>query len=442
MTTSILLVDDEVKLAQVLADVLSDEGHQVVRVPGGREALVELAARPFDLVVTDLKMPGVDGMAVLAEARRRSPAPAVVMMTAHGSTESAVAAMKAGATDYLLKPFSLDEFRLRVARALEGRGASVREGRLLDALTPSLVAHSAKMKAVLEAVGRAAATDATVLLTGESGTGKSQLARWLHFKSRRASAPFVEVHCAALSTSVLESELFGHVKGAFTGADSAREGHLRAADGGTLFLDEIGEVPEPVQVKLLRFLQQREVVAVGDTRPRTVDARIVAATNRDLPRAVKEGRFREDFFYRLNVFTVELPPLRERREDIVPLAEAWLQRKGLPLDKLSRGARDALVRHDWPGNVRQLENALERALIFAGEGELSEAWLEPPARTKHDVAELLVEGFDLDRFELSLLQAALERAGQNKTVAAKLLGISRRRLYSRLESLSRDEKES
>jgi transcriptional regulator with GAF, ATPase, and Fis domain len=294
------------------------------------------------------------------------------------------------------------------------------------------------MCAVLDAVLKVAPTDASVLLRGESGTGKSQLARWLHFKSKQARSAFVEVHCAALSAGVLESELFGHARGAFTGATAAHEGHLIAADGGTLFLDEIGEVPESVQVKLLRFLQQKEVVPVGETRPRTVNARVISATNRDLENAVKEKRFREDFFYRLDVFSITVPPLRERREDVLPLAEAWLARRGLPSEKLSAGARQALLARDWPGNVRELENALERAVILAGEGELTEAWFaQQRTAPKEDVGGLLGEGFDLDEFELRLIRAALERTGDNKAAAARLLGITRRRLYSRLDSLSK-----
>lgn len=435
----VLLADDEAKLGAVLAEALSTAGHSVTRVNGGRAALVELAARAFDVVVTDLKMPEVNGLGVLHAARQAPAAPSVVLMTAFGSTEGAVEAMRAGAVDYLVKPFALDEFRLRVARAAEGREAVSRERRLVGALTPSLVAQSPKMRAVLEAAERVAPTDATVLLRGESGTGKSQLARWIHFKSRQSSRAFVEVHCAALSAGVLESELFGHARGAFTGATAAHEGHLLAADGGTLFLDEIGEVPESVQVKLLRFLQQREVVPVGETKARTVEARVVAATNRDLMKAVKEGRFREDFYYRLDVFSIVVPPLRERREDIVPLAEAWLARRGLSVDRLTSGAKQALQARAWPGNVRELENALERALILAGDGPVTEAWLEarPSGSAREDVGALLTEGFNLDEFELRLLRSALEQTGQNKAAAARLLGITRRRLYSRLESLSK-----
>ncbi|HVG63638.1 MAG TPA: sigma-54 dependent transcriptional regulator [Hyalangium sp.] len=435
----VLVVEDEVKLGRLVAEALELDGFAVVRVAGGRAALVELAQRPFDVVLTDLKMPEVDGMAVLQTALALESPPAVVVMTAFGTTEGAVAAMKAGAADYLTKPFALDELRLRVRRLVEQRGAEAKSARLVQHLTPALVGNSPRMKTVLATAAQVALSDASVLLLGESGTGKTQLARLIHYKSRRASGPLVEVHCAALPEPLLESELFGYEKGAFTGAAERKVGHLAAAGSGTLFLDEIGEVTPATQVKLLRFLQDREFVPVGSTSARRVDTRVVSATNRDLAEAVREGRFREDFFYRLNVFAIEVPPLRERREDILPLAEAFLAARGLPPGKLSAGARERMVNHRWPGNVRELENALERGLILAGEGEvLAEhlgtggPWL---ARGGSRAAEVLVEGFNLDAFERDLLHAALERAGGNKTAAARLLGITRRRLYSRLQSL-------
>jgi transcriptional regulator with PAS, ATPase and Fis domain len=281
-----------------------------------------------------------------------------------------------------------------------------------------------------------AATDATVLLLGESGTGKSQLARTIHYGSPRAAAPLVEVHCAALPETLLESELFGHEKGAFTGAVQRKAGHLAAADGGTLFLDEIGEVSPATQVKLLRFLQERRFVPVGATEERQVDVRVIAATNRDLDAAVREGTFREDLYYRLNVFAISLPPLRDRPDDVLPIAGRFLAARGVPAAKLSPAARERLRARRWPGNVRELENALERALILAGEDEIRPEHVAPaaPARDRR-AADVLVEGFDLDAFERELLHAALERTGGNKAAAARLLGITRRRLYSRLESL-------
>jgi DNA-binding NtrC family response regulator len=433
----VLIADDEPKLGVLLAEALEADGHEAVRVGGGREALARLEDGRFDVVVTDLRMPEVDGLAVLRAARALPAAPEVVLMTAFASAESAVSAMKAGAADYVTKPFAMDELRLRVRRLAGQREAERRSERLLARLTPELVAESPAMKAALAAAEQVAATDATVLLLGESGTGKSQLARYIHYKSKRAAAPLVEVHSAALPETLLETELFGHEKGAYTGASERKAGHLAAANGGTLFLDEIGEVSPALQVKLLRFLQDRTFVPVGSTEVRRVDVRVVAATNSDLASAVQAGAFREDLFYRLNVFAVPVPPLRERREDVAALADRFLALRGFPQDKLSRGARERLLVRAWPGNVRELENALERALILAGEGEIQVDHVQPPAgvRARTKAADVLDDGFDLDAFEKELLFAALERAGGNKAAAARMLGITRRRLYSRLEAL-------
>jgi transcriptional regulator with PAS, ATPase and Fis domain len=334
----------------------------------------------------------------------------------------------------------MDEVRMRVRRLAEARDARSRGERLIERLTPGLIAVSEKMRAVLRAAHQVAATDASVLLLGESGTGKSQVARLIHFQSRRSAARLVEVHCAALPETLLESELFGHEKGAFTGAQERKAGHLAAADRGTLFLDEIGEITAATQVKMLRFLQDRSFVPVGSTEARTVDVRVISATNRELAKAVRSGAFREDFYYRLNVFAIEVPPLRERPEDILPLADRFLERRGLPGAKLTGAARQKLVAHTWAGNVRELENALERALILAGPDEITPALLSltsPLGRSEsaRTAGALLTEGFNLDAFERELLRAALERTSGNKSAAARLLGITRRRLYSRLESL-------
>ena len=434
----VLVVDDEPKLARVAAEMLELDGHQVARAAGGRQALGELAAAPFDGVITDLRMPEVDGLAVLAAARVLATPPEVVLMTAYGTAESAVAAMKAGAADYVLKPFAMDELRLRVRRLAAQRSAETRSERLLARLTPELVAESPAMKAVLASARQVAATDATVLLLGESGTGKSQVARYVHYQGKRAAGPLVEVHCAALPETLLEAELFGHERGAFTGATQRKPGHLAAADGGTLFLDEIGEVAPATQVKLLRFLQERTFVPVGAVAESRVDVRVVSATNRDLDAAVRDGEFREDFFYRLNVFAIRVPALRDRREDLLPIADRFLAARGVPADKLGPEARQRLVEHAWPGNVRELENVLERALILAGEEPIAPAHLAVGPMTgtsQRRAAELLGEGFSLDGFEAELIRAALERAGGNKTEAAKLLGVTRRRLYSLLASL-------
>jgi DNA-binding NtrC family response regulator len=433
----VLVVDDEPKLGRLVQEMLELDGHAVVRAAGGPEAVALLEGTAFDVVVTDLRMPVVDGLAVLRAARARPAPAAVILVTAYGTAESAVEAMKAGAADYVTKPFSMDELRLRVSRLAAQRSAEAERAGLVARLTPDLVAESAAMKATLAAARQVAASDATVLLLGESGTGKSQLARFVHFQSRRAAAPLVEVHCAALPETLLEGELFGHEKGAFTGAAQRRPGHLAAAEGGTLFLDEIGEITPATQVKLLRFLQDRTYVPLGAIAERSVDARVIAATNADLEAAVRAGRFREDLWYRLDVFTIRVPPLRDRRDDVAPLALRFLASRGVPAEALSPAARDRLLAHPWPGNVRELENVLERALILAGEGTIGPDHVAPAPRgasRSGRAAELLGEGFALDDLERELIQAALARAGGNKTAAARLLGVSRRRLYSLMAS--------
>src|SRR5258708_26740699 len=346
----ILVADDEHKRGRPLAETLQREGHSVVRVGGGRQALVELATGAFDLVLTDLRMPDVAGFAVLRDARSRTPPIEVVIMTAFGTASSAVEAMKAGAADYLVKPFAMDELRLRVRRLLEKSSADEKTRRLQAQLAPRMVARSPRMAEVLREATRVAGSDATVLLLGESGTGNSQLGGFIHYTSCRAATPLVEVHCVALPETLLEGELFGHEKAASTGAHEQKAGLLAAADGGTLFLDEIGEMTGATQVKLLRFLQEHEFAPLGSAAPRKVDVRVIAATNRDLGAAVREGAFREDFYYRLNVFAIKMPPLRDRREEVIPLAEAFLSKRGVPPAKLGKPARDELLRRLFPGN--------------------------------------------------------------------------------------------
>jgi DNA-binding NtrC family response regulator len=439
----ILLADDELKLAKFLATVLEGQGHQVVRVEDGKAAVRALAEGRWDLVITDLRMPGVDGMGVLRAAQKEAPSTDVVVMTAHGSQQIAVEAMKEGAYDYLVKPVVIDEFRLRIAKILERRALIVRADDLERKLDqrdglPGIVARSERMRATVEAAMQVAQSEAAVLLLGESGTGKSLLARAIHRASPRRDRPFVEVHCAALPDTLLESELFGHEKGAFTGAEQAKAGQLEAGRGGTIFLDEIGEITPATQVKLLRFLQQREVVRLGSTEARKVDVRVVAATNRDLEEARREGRFREDFYYRLSVFPIQVPPLRDRVEDVPELVARFLETRGQAPTRLEPEAAAALVRYRWPGNVRELENVLERALILAGQRQIAEAHLPATLRggvAAPDYADVLADGFNLDRFEQGLIAYALSRSGGNKAAAARMLGISRRRLYTRLSHL-------
>ncbi|HSP18470.1 MAG TPA: sigma-54 dependent transcriptional regulator [Myxococcaceae bacterium] len=433
----ILVVDDEPKLGKLVAEMLELDGHYVQRVGGGKEALSAMGNFSMDVVVTDLRMPDVDGLAVLGAAVKQSDPPDVVLMTGHGNTETAVEAMKRGAADYLSKPFLMDELRVRVKRLCELRAIRRRSSALVERLTPALVAESPAMRATLDAALRVARTSTTVLLLGESGTGKSQIARRIHYASAVSTGPLVELHCAALPEALLESELFGHEKGAFTGAQQRHAGHIAAAEGGTLFLDEIGELTPATQVKLLRFLQDRVYVPLGSTGERTANVRVIAATNRDLKVAVTGGTFREDLYYRLNVFSIVVPPLRERPDDILPLAVRFLSSRGIPEERLVAGARSRLELHGWPGNVRELQNVLERALILAGDAPIGpeHLTLSVAPRSRNVVSELLVPGFDLDGFERELLHAALERAGGNKSAAARLLGITRRRFYSRLESL-------
>ncbi len=448
----ILIVDDEAKLGRVVVEMLEGAGHVVSRAGSGREALVRIAAEPLDLVITDLRMPGVDGMAVLRETRRIAPTTDVMMMTAHATAQNAVDAMREGAIDYLIKPFAMEELRLRVQHVLDRRALSERAdafSRRLDSREgfARVIAVSSKMRAILDSARRVAPTDETILLFGESGTGKSLLARALHHASKRATGPLVEVHAASLPESLVEGELFGHERGAYTGATEAKAGHAEAAHGGTLFLDEIGELPPATQVKLLRLLQDRTFTRLGSTQQRKADVRIIAATNRDLQAAVAAGTFREDLYYRLAVFPIHVPPLRDRPEDIQATALALLAARNLGPERISDGALAALTVYEWPGNVRELENAITRGLVLAGVEPIREEHLpfavvsgiRPAATSTYD--DLLVRGFSLDALEADLIHHALAKAGGNKTAAARLLGITRRRLYSRLESIGRREED-
>lgn len=447
----ILLVDDEPKLGRVLATALQSASYTVERVLSGSEALAKLASMTFDVVVTDLKLPDISGIQVLQHVRELPSAPDVIMMTAYASAETAVEAMRLGAVDYLIKPFSIDELRIKIARLIGRRALQEQNGNLQAQLEKvqsieSLVGTSARMREVIEQIHQVAATDATVLLLGESGTGKTVLARAIHHHSRRRNGPLCEVHCAALPPTLLESELFGHERGAFTGAVEQRIGHVEKADRGTLFLDEIGDVPPLLQVKLLRFIQDHQFHRVGSSQLRTVDVRFIFASNRNLAQAVRDQTLREDLFYRINVFPIHLPALRERSDDIPKLVHDILRRRH-PLLSIGQPALDLLQRYPWPGNIRELENILERAAILVGTGNAAGQnviGVEHLPRAFADSAlpvtpsGLLHPGFSIDRLEKELIMESLARSSGNKTEAAKLLGITRRRLYSRLKSIEND----
>jgi two-component system response regulator AtoC len=434
--------------------ILTDHGWEARAVASAEDALREIELRDPDLVLTDVRMPGMDGLALLGEIQRRRPDLTVIVMSAYGAQEAAIEAMKAGAYDYLSKPFRRDEVVL-VLRKAEERERLARENRrlrteLAGGLDPaSLVGPSEPMQEVLRQVRKVAPQKTTVLLQGESGTGKELVARALHDLSPRAAFSFVAVNCGAIPSELLESELFGHVRGAFTDASRTKKGLVEEADGGTLFLDEVGELPLPMQVKLLRFIEDEEVRPLGDVRARRVDVRVVAATARDLRKAVAAGQFREDLLYRLDVVTVRLPPLRDRREDIPALAAHFLARHARlrpDLEGLALGddAREALLAHRWPGNVRELEHALERAVVLADgpvvrEQDLPESVRAPPPGPPPEAGEA---GLSVKRatraLEERLIRAALERTGGNRTRAAELLELSYRALLYKIRDYGID----
>src|SRR3954466_3451236 len=444
---SILIADDEESIRHVLATLLGERGYEVRAVADGEEALRELSARDYDALVTDVRMPRLNGLELVKAAQSASPDTTVIVMSAYGSHDLALEAMKAGAYDYLGKPFRPDEVLL-VVRKAEERERLRRENTFLRKQVarrgPQLVAEGPAMKEVLRVVQKVAPTPTTVLIEGESGTGKELVARALHDLSPRAERPFVAVNCGAIPETLIESELFGHAKGAFTDARSVKRGLFEEADGGTLLLDEVGELPLPVQPSLLRVLQEGEVRRVGDNRSTRVDVRVLAATNRDLAAQVQQGRFREDLYYRLNVVGVRLPPLRERQEEIPLLAERLLarhgERLGLPQRRLSPRALESLRRYRWPGNVRELENALERALVLSEDEEIGPESLPEAVQRALD-PEPLPPQLDPDDLsvkraqrvlEADLIRRALERTSGNRTRAAELLELSPRALLYKI----------
>jgi len=433
---NILVVDDEQGIREFLADALSFDGHEVAQAADGMEALRRTHDRAFDLMLTDLKMPGaLTGIDLLRQLKSEQPDTEVIVMTAHGTVETAVEAMKLGAYDYLQKPIgSPAELRLIVARALERRRLRAKdEIRRQRDVVPPLSYGDPVMQSVITALDKVARTNSTVLLLGESGTGKEVAARTIHERSSRSDGPFVPVNCAAISETLMESEIFGHEKGAFTGASAARRGRLELADGGTLFLDEIGELKLELQAKLLRVIQERRFERVGGTRTIEVDVRWIAATNRNLEEMVAARTFREDLYHRLAVFPVRLPPLRDRRRDLLPLAEALLARiaadLGRPPLKLDDVARERIETGVWRGNVRELGNALERAAILAdGDVVRGDDFQVAMASPLADIA-----GGTMEAIERGAIERALSETGGNRRRAAERLGIGERTLYRKIK---------
>ncbi len=450
MKPRILVVDDERHQRDILKMILEGEGYEVPVAGNARQALEEARSGPFDVVLTDLKMPDQSGIELLSELLRLQPGLCVILMTAHGSIDSAVEAMRQGAFDYLTKPLERDQMLLLIKRALE-RSRLVRENRMLQEQLrdrfrlDNIVGTHGSMHDVFRIVHKVAASGSTVLIYGESGTGKELVARALHFQSDRRDRPFYAVNAAALPESILEAELFGHEKGAFTGADARKVGLFEQASGSTLFLDEVGDLKRDLQVKLLRTLQEREIMRVGGNERIKVDVRIIAATNQDLERAVREGRFREDLYYRLNVIPIVLPPLRERRTDIPLLVEHFMKKYGAD-GKRTMGDKtlNALVAYDWPGNVRELESVIERALLLAEGEEIVPSDLPAAVRAGLSVPrgpltlEIPEAGIDLEAVERSFVLRALEKAEGNVSRAARLLGLTRRTMQYRLEKIQEE----
>lgn len=446
--SAILVIEDDDGHRAMLRTMLRAWGYDVTTATDGDEAAALVREKPYDLVLSDVRMARVNGLEVLREILAFNPALPVILMTAYSSVETAVEALRAGARDYLVKPLDFDLLKKTLSEAIDQSRQSVENRELRRQLADApedraILGISAPVTALLRFIETVAPTEATVLITGESGTGKELVARAIHAASNRAHKPLITVNCAALAESLLESELFGHEKGAFTGADKKREGRFMQADGGTLFLDEIGEMPLAIQAKLLRALQQGEVQRVGSDKPLNVDVRIIAATNRDLRKEARERRFREDLYFRLNVISIESPPLREREGDIPLLAASFLRRFTEKNRKKIKGfsprALDCLLRYQWPGNVRELENTLERAVILCGSDLIDEADLpreirfapkKPTARQEAPAASL--DGLSLEMVEKQAIEATLKLVGDNKSEAARRLGITRATLHNKL----------
>lgn len=447
MTKRVLIADDEKNMRWVLRQALEPDGFEVVEAADGKEALAAVSEVPPDIMLLDHRMPAPDGMEVLRRVRSKGHNFPIIMLTAHGNVEQAVEAMKAGASEYLTKPFDLDELKIVIAKAVQFSDLAAEVERLREELdkeydVEGIVGGDAKMLEIMETVRKVAPTSATVLIYGESGTGKELIARAIHTLSERSSKPFVTVSAGALPETLLESELFGYEKGAFTGAMTPKPGRFELANGGTLFLDEIGDISSATQVKLLRVLQERKFERLGGTRSIEVDVRVVAATNRDLQQLIVEGEFREDLFYRLNVVPINLPPLRQRQGDIPLLVAHFLEKFKAGSKQLSSEALQALVSYQWPGNIRELENTIERIVILSHGDEIGIDELpsevrqgaNAPSRGERSFA-LPEDGIDLEEVELDLVRQALDRSGHSVPRAAKLLGLTTKVLEARMQRL-------
>ena len=447
MPKRVLIADDEKNMRWVLGESLAAEGYEVIEASDGKEALAAIDEQHPDLMVLDHKMPSPDGMEVLRRLRAKGETFPVIMLTAHGNVETAVEAMKAGATEYLTKPFDLEELKLSIDKAIRISELSAEVERLRDELDKEsgiegFVAADPHMVEILGTVEKVATTNATVMIYGESGTGKELIARAIHRLSPRGTKPFVEVHAGALPETLLESELFGYEKGAFTGAVMSKPGRFEMANGGTLFLDEVGDISLGVQVKLLRVLQERRFERLGGTRSIDVDVRVVAATNRDLQQLIADGSFREDLFYRLNVVPITLPPLRQRSSDVPRLVAHFLEKYNAGSKTIGNDAMEALVRYPWPGNIRELENTIERIVILSSSDEVGLDDLPAevrsgtaPSAAKTRGFELPEEGIDLEEVEMHFIEQALDRSGGNASKAAKLVGMSARMFEVRAQRL-------
>lgn len=443
MNFTILIIDDEKNIREGLSAALELDGYSVKLAANGAEGLALIEKGDIDLVITDLRMPGISGEEVLAKVRGESPGIPVIVLTGHGSIDTAVDAMRNGAYDFLTKPLSLDRLSLIVKRALAGRELEIRHSSLqqeLDAKASfeSIIGKSTEMQRIFQMVRKAADAKASVLITGESGTGKELIANALHNLSPRKNNPFIKVHCAALSETLLESELFGHEKGAFTGAASRKRGRFELANTGSIFLDEIGEINQNVQIKILRVLQDKRFERVGGEETLEVDVRVIAATNRNLAEEIAQGRFREDLFYRLNVVHIQVPPLRDRKDDIPLMLNAFLDEFNRENNKSITGfdsrSRSALYKYDWPGNIRQLRNCVESAVVMCSGNEITLEDLPPTVRGAAESNVIQVPmGITMAEAEKIIIQQNLASNQGNKSKTADILGIGRKTLHRKLE---------